>query len=511
MVAVDAQRRPIPIAESRLADRDTVPPAEAPPRPPVEPVSTGPAARKTTPVEPPEREATVRLGRAPIGLSVYVLDDDAVLTWAERNPVARELLHSDLVAGVFQDALRTARVRGEDLKIEGVRGAFLAALARDVLGARAALHYDVTQGRRGWVLSFRRRSAPLVSRILPPVLGALARRQYRLEKIGVPIVEVLVGEQSLFLAEVDGSVYVGNSLPAVLQVVEVGPLPAPADADGSVAVALRAEAWVQNLLPVLTGAREWHATWSVDLRRDGSPGTIRASGGALFAHLRPAVPPGILASIPRDAFAAVAGSFPVPHGMTPDDWNRIARDGVPAKPAASGDPAGIALVWDLSARNPALSEVGLAVQLGGGVDASELAGWFRADVHRATCAGGSIWLAGTTELLLTRMREACERQSPSLLDWRERRGAGPPPQLVLLVNPAPGLDELLDAGIGTATETRASVEPAGAAPDWKQAYRAAVDRARASATATIAMLPGFVYEGTATTRGATLDGALVTP
>src|SRR4030095_6972983 len=152
--------------------------------------------------------------------------------------------------------------RAEDLKMgDEVQGAFLLPVLRDVLGAGAALHYDATQGRRGWVLTFRRAGAPLASRLLPPVLGALARRTYQLQKAGVPGAEVLVGDQSLFLAETGGIVHVGTSLRGVLQVIEVGPLPAPSGARGTIAVTLRAEAWVQNLLPLLTGSSEFHATW----------------------------------------------------------------------------------------------------------------------------------------------------------------------------------------------------------------------------------------------------------
>jgi hypothetical protein len=520
VAVVDAERKPIAATDSRLAD-GAAPSSEPPPveRPPDEtpPSTSGPGAvapvssgdrRPSAPVEPPERDATVRLTRAPIGLSLYVLDDRALLAWATDNPTAREVLSSELVRGAFEDALRTTRVRAEDLKLGGdVQGAFLVPLLRDVLGAGAALHYDASQGRRGWVLSFRRGGAPLVSRLLPPVLGALARRTYRVEKADLSVVEILVGEQPLFLAETDGIVHVGTSLRGVLQVIEVGPLPAPSGARGTVAVTVRAEAWVQNLLPLVTGSPDWHASWSVDLARAADAGSITTSGGTVFGHLRPALPPGVLASVPRDAFAAVAASLPVPLGMTPDDWNRIAHDGIQPATVPGTEPAGIALVWDVSAKNASLSDVGVAVQRGGGDVDAELSGYLRDGVAHATCAGGSVWLAATTELLLTRMREACERQSPSLLDWRSGRGrdAG---QLVLLVDPGVGLAEMLAAGIGAASEARDAEAAEVADPEWKQRYLAAVERARASGDSTVARLPALVFEGQGGARGATLEGAL---
>ena len=511
---LDADRKEVAPADSRLAEA-TPPPSEAaavdvttttastPGA--IEPVSTGPG-RPASPVEPPERDATVKLTRAPIGLSVYVLDDRALLTWATENPTAREVLSSELVRGVFQDALRTTRVRAEDLKMgQDVQGAFLLPALRDVLGADAALHYDASQGRRGWVLSFRRAGAPIASRLLPPVLGALARRTYRIEKLDLSVVEVLVGEQPLFLAETDGIVHVGTSLRGVLQVIEVGPLPAPSGARGTLAVTVRAEAWVQNLLPLVTGSRDFQATWTVDLARADSAGSIATSGATLFGHLRPALPPGVLASVPRDAFAAVAASLPVPRGMTPDDWNRVSHDGIPAATAPGRDPAGIAVVWDLSSKKSALTDVGVVVQPAGGDVDAELSGYLSTGAVHATCAGGSVWLAATTDLLLTRMREACERQSPSLLDWRAGR-AGEAGQLVLLVDPAVGLAEMIAAGIGGATDSRAS--EASSDPEWKRRYLDAVERARASGDGTAARLPALVYEGRGNARGATLEGVL---
>jgi hypothetical protein len=505
VVVLDAEKKEVPLAESRLAE--AAPPetetTTAPAENEVKPVSTG-TRRAETPVEPLERDATVRLTRAPIGLSLYVLDDRALLAWATENPAVREVLESELVSGVFQDALRTAHVRAEDLKIDGAQGTFLLPVLRDVLGADAALHYDASQGRRGWVLSFRRRRATLASRLLPPVLGAIARREYQVAKAGVSVVEALVGEQPLFITESDGIVYVGTSLRGVLQLLEVGPLPPPSGARGTVAVTLRAEAWVENLLPLVTGSHDWQATWTIDLARAGSAGTIATTGGTILGHLRPSLPPGVLASVPRDVFAAVAASLPVPHGMTPDDWNRVAHEGLPPAASPGTDPAGIALVWDLSTKNDNLSEVGVAVQPAGEVDA-ELSGYLRDGIAHATCAGGSVWLAATSPLLLTRMKEACERQSPSLLDWRAGKEAK---QLVLLVDPAVGLPDMIAAGIGPATEERTATNDATSDPEWKKAYLAAVDRARESGDATAKRLPALVWEGGGSTKGATLEGAL---
>jgi hypothetical protein len=179
---------------------------------------------------------------------------------------------------------------------------------------------------------------------------------------------------------------------------------------------------------------------------------------------------------------------------------------LPAAASLGTEPAGIALVWDLSTKTPDLSEVGVIVAPAGPEVGAELAGHLRDGIARATCAGGSVWLAATTELLLTRMREACERQSPSLLDWRT--GRTETGQLALLVDPAVGLGEMLAAGVGPATEERTSANEGGGVAAWKALYLAAVEAARASGSATTKRLPALVYEGKGDARGATLEGVL---
>jgi len=101
--------------------------------------------------------------------------------------------------------------------------------------------------------------------------------------------------------------------------------------------------------------------------------------------------------------------------------------------------------------------------------------------------------------------QTCERQSPSLLDWRAGKEAK---QLVLLVDPAVGLPDMIAAGIGPATEERTATNDATSDPEWKKAYLAAVDRARESGDATAKRLPALVWEGGGSTKGATLEGAL---
>jgi hypothetical protein len=516
VAVLDEQRRQATGDSTRIGG-DAPLPAETPTSPQATPQAVTPQptaegggwpwshTRTATP-EPAEREARMQLQRAPIAISIYVRNGPQLVEWAEHNPTARELLDSELFRGVFQDLRRTLGVRGEDLKIPGVRGAFLAMLARDVLGAEAMLHYDRTRGRGGWVLAFRRERSPLAGRLLPLVLGATARRRYDVAAAQMEIVEALLGTQRVFVTELDGIVYAGTSLPALLNVVEVAPSPPPAGPGETLALCLRAEAWFRDFLPAVTGAREWQATWHVALDGSGSPGVIRTAGATAFGRLRPTLADGVLASIPYDVFAAAAASFPFPQPEGGTEENR------PATEPAANEPAGIGVVWDLSAQQPALSEVGIiasAPQAAGA--AQDLEAYVSQNTFAARCAQDTIWLASSNETLLARMREGCERQSKSMLDRQSGRVAGAP-QVFLAFNPAAGFTEMLERGLSAAREERGETTTGSApAPEWKASFDAARDRARNSARATIAKLPLFFYEGAANLQGAMLEGRLEWP
>src|SRR5262249_21292871 len=142
---------------------------------------------------------------------------------------------------------------------------------------------------------------------------------------------------------------------------------------------------------------------------------------------------------------------------------------------SGADAAGMAVIWDLSAKEPSLTEVGVIARgpLTDQEKTPDLSSCVGDGVFAAKCAGDSIWLAASREPLLTRMREACERQSISMRDRRVARGTGAQaPQLFLSLNAAAGLGELLQSGIGAAADERAhEAKPAETA--WQAAYHAA--------------------------------------
>lgn len=497
---------PVPAGSSRLG-------GGAPSATPSPAATAASGAAVPSPSEPAAQVVALKVERAPIAISIHALRGAELLSWLETNPAASEVLRSDLVQGMLTDVLRTLRVRAEDLKMPEAKGAFLAALARDVVSAGGALHYDPSRGRRGFVVSFERARSAIAGRLLPVALRTLARRELVVDRASLSIVEVLVGEQTLFVTERDGIVYVASSLPAVLNAIEVGPLPAPVGA-GTVAVTVRAEAWLQNLLPLAVGSKEWAATWTIDLAKPGGAGSVTTSGGTMFGYLAPAIDDVVLGAIPRDAFAAAAASVPFPKEMSAEDWNRLAHEGLKRAAHAGAAPAGVGVVWDLSQKNASLSEIGVIVRRPAGGESPRLGGYVGKDVFTAGCADDAVWLAATSELLLTRMREACDRQSPSMIDARrEVEQATQGAQLFAALNLAPGVRELLDAGAAAASglRDRSLTQGATTSPEWKQQYLRAVDRARGAAAATLEGLPLLVFQGTASEQGAALVGTTAWP
>ena len=93
---------------------------------------------------------------------------------------------------------------------------------------------------------------------------------------------------------------------------------------------MRAEAFVDKLLPVMVGEPAWEMDFGFGLSEDprDPPVCRRASSPK---HLRPKVFKGVLAGIPHDVFAAVVTSSYLPPDMTIEEWRKLAaqRTGQP--------------------------------------------------------------------------------------------------------------------------------------------------------------------------------------
>jgi hypothetical protein len=507
---VDLDGTPVAAAETRLGDS----PAEAP---------AAPAAQPDTPPCPelvggdtreafelPEKNKGVADGcprvarwvvkRHPVAFSCYVRDGKALLAFLDSEPAARAVLSSPLVQGLLRDPLHGASLRGEDLNLEGIQGAFLTRLLREALQAQAELHYDLIHGRKGVVFSFVRDACPFAAKALPLIAGRLARSGYRLARLEEPVLELRLGLQRLFVAQHAGRVYLANGLEGLLNVLESAPATGPIMPATPLVATLRAEAFMGRALPPLVGEPTWHAELGLGLS-SAAPGELRLSGGRFAAHLRPAVFRGVLASIPRDCFAGVTASLYLPPEMDGALWRRLASEG-PATAPAAGEPreAGVALLWDLSAAaDGGLSHIGVAIA---NPEAAALAERYRdyfADVElTADCGGGTVFLAASTPELLARMRESCAGQSLSVLDWTpagELTAALGSAQLICFLNPAVGLRQSLLAG-GAKPGDLGPFEPR-----WKEQVEQAKRTMRQEAEAVFERLPLLVYAGPAAAQG----------
>ena len=438
----------------------------------------------------------------PIAFSLYFQDANKLLALFDGNTPARELFQTRFFQGIFYDPLHSVGIRAEDLKIEGLQGAFLATLLREALQARGELHYDLTHGKRGFVFSFVRDACPFAAKALPAAVRVLARNGYRLPGLSEPVIEMRIGLQRVFLTQYEDRVYLANGLEALLNVIESLPPPTKKDLPKTpLILTTRAEAFVDKILPVMVG----EPTWAIDLGIDFSeetPGALQFAPGKFARQLRPKIFKGVPAGIPHDAFAAVLTSFHLAPEMTTQEWQRLASRG-PMEPAPGGaQEAGVAILWDLSAEYDPPSNIGMVIANQGAPDEAEQFKRYFADQElTASCGGGTVFLAATSRNLLTRMKESCEHQSLSVLDWERgaKTQAFENSQLVLFINPGTAMRELFLAG-GAKSGDTGDFEP-----EWKQQYEKAKEAMRQDGEKVFRKLPIIAYAGSASPTAPTVQ------
>ena len=464
-----------------------------------------PSAASASQQRPPDcpRRAVWYVKTHPIAFTLYFNQGRTFLKWWDSQPQIQALLDNRFMQGLFFGLLQSLKIKAEQLNLQGLRGEFLAQLLRDAVGADAELHYDMVHGERGWVLSYLRADSDFAEQALPAMAGLLAGSGYRPAKLPEPILEMRIGLQQLFLTEYRGRIYLAQSLEALLNVIEsVAPLENPATAPLS--LTFRAEAFIDNLLPVLTGAPDWNARFDFALK-DGKLGTLTLPAGPWQKQLHDQLFEGVLAGIPHDAFAAVATSLRLPPTLTVEDWRQLASDG-PSQAAPDAEPGGLAVVWDVDADSPG-GALGVIVANPGAPQASQAyRQYLRNTELSAECGGGSVFLAATSPALLTRMREACARQSLSPLDWQ--RGSEKQrllsSQLTAFINPGAGIRELfLAGGAGDAKDSNEF------APRWRQDYEAAKAAMRQDGDKLFGAPPIFSYAGRAGAGPISLEGRTV--
>jgi hypothetical protein len=141
----------------------------------------------------------------------------------------------------------------------------------------------------------------------------------------------------------------------------------------------------------------------------------------------------------------------VPLDKTVKEWS------IPSQ--APTEPSGLSLVWDVSGKDGVFN-VGIAVPMlkaaAEGEDAPGPADFLSDYAVSDTCAGGAIWLGASSDALLARMRESCEKQTSSLLDIKgENTPALPDQQVALFFNAKVWLTEFYRLGGGETPPTDA--------------------------------------------------------
>jgi hypothetical protein len=441
------------------------------------------------------RIATWYVKQHPIALSLYFEDGKAFLNWYDHQSQVQTWAENRFVQGLFYGFLQSLKVRAEDLNLQSLQGELLQTLLREAIAAHGQLHYDMVHGNQGWVLSFVRNDSAFAAKAIPVMAAVLAHNGYKLEKLPNPILEMSVGLQRLFLTQYQDRIYLSLSLEALLNVIDSLTPPSGGIPDEPFSLTLRAEAFVDKLLPVMTGSPRFNLTLAFPLK-NGKPGTLRMPSGPWVRQLHPQFYEGVLASIPHDAFAAIAASFQIPATLTEADWRKLATEG-PGQPVArTPEQSGFAIVWDFDGKNSPAGAIGIIVANQTDPKASAA---YQQYLHNADlsseCGGGALFLAASSERLLARMKQACAHQSLSPLDWEHGNGKQryTSAQLMSFINPGVGLRELfLAGGAGAEGDTDNDF-----APRWKQDYEKAKAAMRNDGDKLFNALPIFAYAGRA--------------
>lgn len=447
------------------------------------------------------KQAKWYVKRHPPALSLFFIKPEKILPLFATEGAVQSFWESRFVQGLLRDPLQSGRVRAEDLGLAGLEGAFLEKLAKEALAADAILHYDFIHGNKGFVFSFVRNKCAYAAKALPVIAANLVRSGYQVPGIDEPVFEMHVGLQRLFFCQYKERVYLANGLEALLNVVDQEvPLEDGAPKTPLV-LSLRAEAFLDNLIPTFVGKPELHMHLGIDFS-ENSPGALHLDSGKYANHLRAKLFKGVPASIPRDIFAAVVTSLHLSAEMTDDEWLELAENGPGETLAGGPEESGVAIVWDLSSDEQGLTSMGVAIANQSTPESAEKLGrYFKNQELTAVCGGGTVYLAATHKNLLLRMLESCEHRSMSILDWDRGRKADlySSSQLSMFMNPGGGLRQLLLAG-GAAASDNTDLQP-----EWKQEMEKAKAALYQEGQTVFGRLPIVGYAGNAVLGAGTIE------
>ncbi len=215
--------------------------------------------------------ATWQIRRHPVGFTLAFQEPQPFLSVLSDNARAKELLGTKFFQGLFYEPWHSASVRGEDLNLEGLEGAFLRQFVTEALMAHSELHYDVVHGKKGFVFSFVRDECPFAAKALPIVARVLARSGYRVAKLKEPILEMRIGLQRLFLTQFQDRIYLARMVwKGYSTSWRASPHPTESSPKHRWFSRCDREAFVDKLLPVMVGKPGWGDA-SLDWGRPKNP------------------------------------------------------------------------------------------------------------------------------------------------------------------------------------------------------------------------------------------------
>lgn len=417
-----------------------------------------------------ELSAQWNVYRHPIALSLFIQDGGAVIDWYEQNPSFSSLRDTPLWKGLTEAVSVVLKVRGVDLALPTLpladwSGQFLKPLFKEVLRADATLHYDLIHGAGGVVLSFNKEKTSMVAQALPLLINHLGSAAYEVEvpslsnpsatKALGTVVQVRLQGRKFYVYEANNRVSIGTSLEGLLNVLSneeaLSPPQREVPPQTSALAVVRGEAFFDKLLPVVVGKSEAPIVLALGLSRDQSVISQAEIPDGPFTSALAAEPfQGIVASVPKDILGALITSAKVPVDQPVSQWSFAS--------AANENNGGLALVWDVHGEDGTF-HYGVAVaapaDLEVGQDNERLHSFLSDGAVATTCAGSAVWLGASSDLLLSRMQEACNKKSLSILDGKEGGGFSPlsKQQLSILLNSKVAVKELYRLGGGATYST----------------------------------------------------------
>jgi hypothetical protein len=250
--------------------------------------------------------------------------------------------------------------------------------------------------------------------------------------------------------EANNRVSIGTSLEGLLNVLsnENALLPPQGEVPlhTSALAVVRGEAFLDKLLPVVVGKNEAPIVLALSLSREHSAiSHAQIPDGPYTTALSTEPFQGVVASVPKDILGALITSAKVPVDQPVAQWSFAS--------AATKNSGGLALLWDVHGEDGTF-HYGVAVaapsDLDVGQDNERLRSFLSEGAVATTCAGSSVWLGASSDLLLSRMQEACNKRSLSIIDGKEPGSAShfSKQQISLLFNSKVAVKELYRLGGG---------------------------------------------------------------